>query len=273
MVESSPLISVVVAVYNGKSTLQECIDSFIRQTYPNKELMVIDGASKDGTVEVIHANQHHFSYWLSEPDRGIYNAWNKALPHAQGDWISFLGADDFFWNDQVLSNWAEQLAHVPQSVRVAYSRIMMLDNQGKPLYQAGMPWDKIKNRFKHTMCIPHPGVMHRRELFSQHGRFDESFRIAADYELLLRELLAGEARFVPEVISVGMRQGGISSVAGNLWLGLSEIRRAQAMHGLIPPWSVRLGAYCSVLLRLMLVKTLGEDHTVRLINWSKRVRQ
>lgn len=270
MNNSTPLISVIVAVYNGKATLQHCIDSFVRQSYQNKELILIDGGSKDGTVELLAANRDHFAYCLSEPDRGIYNAWNKALPQVKGDWVCFLGVDDYFWKDDVLAAMAERLQALPEAVRVAYGRIMMLDADGHPLYELGQPWQDIKARFKHSMCIPHPGVMHRRSLFDDHGRFDESFRIAADYELLLRELPMADAAFVPDVITVGMRQGGISSVTGNLWLALSEIRRAQGMHGHTPPCWRRLASVVSVWLRLVLVKCLGEDKTRKLINWGKR---
>ncbi|MEQ1667696.1 MAG: glycosyltransferase [Sulfuriferula sp.] len=92
---STPLISIIIAVYNGKATLQQCIDSVVQQTYSNKELIIIDGGSKDGTVELLEENRNKFSYWESEPDRGIYNAWNKGLTQAKGEWICFLGADCF----------------------------------------------------------------------------------------------------------------------------------------------------------------------------------
>ena len=90
-----PLISIVVSVFNGADTLQQCIDSVTDQTYPAVELIVIDGGSTDGTREILLRNASKLAYWVSEPDRGIYHAWNKALVHAQGDWISFLGADDY----------------------------------------------------------------------------------------------------------------------------------------------------------------------------------
>ncbi|MGZ8195151.1 MAG: glycosyltransferase, partial [Methylosarcina sp.] len=81
-----PLISIVVAVYNGREVLQQCVDSIASQTYKNKELIVIDGGSKDGTVDLLMKNQDRIGYWLSEPDKGIYNAWNKALPKVRGEW-------------------------------------------------------------------------------------------------------------------------------------------------------------------------------------------
>ena len=89
-----PMISVIVAVYNGQATLKQCLDSVTQQTYENTELIVIDGGSTDGTVDLLRANQEKIAYWISEPDRGIYNAWNKALTQARGDWICFLRSEE-----------------------------------------------------------------------------------------------------------------------------------------------------------------------------------
>ena len=95
--QSQPLFTIIIAVFNGAKTLQQCIDSVAQQSYPNKQLIIIDGGSTDGTVELLQANDQSISYWVSEPDAGIYNAWNKGLKQANGEWICFLGADDYFY--------------------------------------------------------------------------------------------------------------------------------------------------------------------------------
>jgi glycosyltransferase involved in cell wall biosynthesis len=89
-----PLISILTVVYNGAKTLETAIRSVIEQTYPNLEYIVIDGASTDSTVELIERYAHQIDYWVSEPDAGIYDAMNKALAAARGDWVLFVGADD-----------------------------------------------------------------------------------------------------------------------------------------------------------------------------------
>lgn len=89
--DSKPVTSVIVAVYNGAKTLQRCIDSVSNQTYPQKELIIIDGGSADGTVDILRVNNDKIAYWKFKPDRGIYHAWNKALDHVQGAWIYFWG--------------------------------------------------------------------------------------------------------------------------------------------------------------------------------------
>lgn len=267
----NPLLTIIVAVFNGRATLQQCIDSVAQQTYTNKELIIIDGGSRDGTVDLLEANRERISYWISEPDKGIYNAWNKGLSQAKGEWICFLGADDYFWDAQVLEQMTEQLIKLPASIRVAYGQIMLLNNDGKRLYPIGEPWEKIKDRFKQVMCIPHQGVMHRRSLFEQHGQFDESYRIAGDYELLLRELKTGGAVFIHNLIVAGMRQGGISNVPANALVTMQEFRSAQRMHGQRFPGWIWIAAMARVYLRLLLWRLLGERATRSALDIYRRM--
>jgi glycosyltransferase involved in cell wall biosynthesis len=255
---ASPKISVIIAVFNGEKTLQQCLDSVVTQSYLNVELIVIDGGSTDGTVDLLQENQASISYWISEPDRGIYNAWNKALAKATGEWICFLGADDFLWDEKVLERMDTALKGIPADIRIAYGQIMLLNQDGQSLFSIGDRWEKVKKRFKRVMCIPHPGLMHRRSLFQVHGQFDESFQIAGDYELLLRELKSAKAVFVPGLILTGMRQGGISSNPKSAIKSLFEMRRAQRMHGQkIPGW-IWLAAVSRVYFRLFLWHIIGE---------------
>lgn len=266
-----PKISVIIAVFNGAKTLQQCLDSVAKQSYSNIELIIIDGGSTDGTVKLIEENQAKISYWISEPDRGIYNAWNKALRQATGEWICFIGADDFLWDKKVLEQMTISLKELPLSVRVAYGQIMLLSQGGQSLYPIGDPWEKVRKRFKKVMCIPHPGLMHRHSLFQIHGGFDESFRIAGDYELLLRELKSADAVFIPDLILTGMRQGGISSDPKGAIKSLFEARRAQRIHGQKLPGWIWLAAVSRVYLRLFLWQILGERATRKLLDLGRRL--
>ena len=254
----SPLISIIVATHNSKTTLQQCIDSVAQQTHPLKELIVIDGGSRDGTVELLESNNQKISYWISEPDRGIYHAWNKALPCVRGEWICFLGADDFFWDVNVLVRIAEQLRVLSPSIRVVYGQNMLVNEKGENLYPMGESWDTVKVRFWTGMCLPHPGMMHHRSLFVEYGPFNESFRIAGDYEMLLRELKHANALFIPNLIIAGVRQGGISSRPNAALSVLSESRRAQKMHGQRFPSLLWLQSVLKVYLRLLLWHLCGE---------------
>lgn len=270
--DTMPMLTVIVAVFNGKVTLQKCIDSVAQQTYPNKELIIIDGGSNDGTVAMLEENRDRFSYWISEPDRGIYNAWNKGLAQAKGEWICFLGADDYFWDDTVLERMAIKLALLPENILVAYGQIMLIGTGGEAPRPKGEPWEQNKEFFKQYMCIPHVGTMHRRSLFELHGKFDESFQIAGDYELLLRELNTGDAAFFPDIITAGQRLGGISTHRENYLPTLLETWRAQRMHGRYLPGKYVLKEMTNEYLRLLLWKVLGEQMARKLLDLRRRIK-
>ncbi|MFA6901882.1 MAG: glycosyltransferase family 2 protein [Gallionellaceae bacterium] len=270
---SLPLISIIVAVYNGAKTLQQCIDSVSHQTYLSKELIIVDGGSLDGTVKLLGGNNDQISYWISEPDKGIYNAWNKGLLQAKGDWICFLGADDYFWDEKVLEHMVDSLQKLPSEIRVAYGQVMLVDANRKNLHAIGKPWGKIKERFKKIMCIPHPGSMHHKSLFQEFGQYDESFRIAADYELLLRELKTKDAFYFPDLITVGMMQGGISSDPENSLSSLREIRRAQIINGIYMPSWVWLLAIARVYVRLLMWRVLGESWAKKALDLYRHIGQ
>ena len=269
--DSMPVITVILSVYNGVETLQQCIDSVYNQSYERKELIVIDGGSTDGSAELIKANSGALAYWVSEPDRGIYSAWNKGLAKATGDWVCFIGSDDFLWGHDVLQRLAWSLSHTPADINVAYGQIMLLNQSGDELFRMGVPWAQVKTRFKQLMSLPHPAVMHRKSLFAQHGKFDESYRIAGDYEMLLRELAANDALFIPDIVVTGMRQGGISSNPGNNVRALKEVRAAQRKNGLQSSgWFWQL-AMARAYIGLSLSKVLGVKTTRLMLNAVRRV--
>ena len=254
---SAPLISVVIAVFNGAETIQRCIDSVSVQTYVPKELIVIDGGSTDGTLEILRRNESKLAYWESEADRGIYHAWNKGLNHARGDWICFLGSDDQFWAPDVLDRMAPILVRAYPPVRVVYGEALRVNRMGQEGLRVGEDWGSAKKSFQQVMNIPHPGLMHHRSLFEEHGGFDESFRIAGDYELLLRELRHNDALFVPGLVVAGVQHGGVSATPHGRLVSLMESRRAQRKLGIARPGRVWLVAYAKALIRLWLWRALG----------------
>jgi len=216
MPEESPLITIVIAVLNDRDILERCIKSIASQTYHSKELIIIDGGSTDGSVDLINRYMKHITYWESKPDRGIYHAWNKALTHAQGEWICFHGADDYFWAEHVLSELSPYLVDaLSKEIRLVYGQVAKIDAQGNIIKIIGKPWQKIRWLMPHGMPLhlPHPGMMHHRSLFECHGLFDETFMIAGDYEFLLRELKDGSALFVEGLRTVCSQIGGIADVS------------------------------------------------------------
>jgi len=224
-------ISIVVAVLNGMKTIERCLQSIFHQTYSNTELIIMDGNSMDGTQDVLISHSDKITYWESAPDNGIYHAWNKALTHVTGEWICFLGADDCFWNKHVLTDLYPYLEQAALSgIRVVYGQSARVDRHGNVVKIHGKPWEKIAWIMRHGMTLQHTGLMHHRSLFDQHGLFDSTFRIAGDYEFLLRELKNGQALYVDGIRTVACQVGGTAD-SSNI-LHHKEVFRARKMNGL-----------------------------------------
>lgn len=257
----SPTISIIIAVFNGAETLTRCLDSIVCQTYPNKEVIVMDGGSTDGTVALLQARTGEIAYWETQPDRGIYHAWNKALTHATGDWICFLGADDFFWDRDALASLAAHLPPSGSAVRVVYGQTAVLAPSGAIVRREGRLWAQSRAGLAWTLTLPHPGLLHHRSLFDDHGTFDETLRIVGDYELLLRELrpsgASGEALFVP-VVTVGFGHGGVSHSPRAMAAMLAEISRVRARHNL-PRWALPSKVRLKMLLCAWIYRVAGDS--------------
>jgi glycosyltransferase involved in cell wall biosynthesis len=230
----APLISILIATRNAADGLPRCLDSIRRQSFRGFEVVVMDGASTDATVDILKASGDVVTAWRSEPDQGIYSAWNKALALARGEWLCVLGADDWLWDENALERLAPQLRAALPGHRVVYSRVRQIDARGRVAAEIGEPWEQARERFRSYVCLPHPGLMHHRSLFEAHGRFDESFQMAGDYEFLLRELKSRDALYV-SAVTAGMDLGG-KTTSPEYFLQLHrEAGRALAMHGLAPP--------------------------------------
>lgn len=236
MSSPQPLLCVVISTLNAQRHLQECLDSIYAQDNPAWEIIIIDGGSHDGTVDIIRQNASHLTYWLSEPDKGVYDAWNKALPHIRAPWVIFLGADDGLWSPHTLSTIAPTLTDPALGSRIVYGRVAFTDEQGNVTRWSGSPWQKISGRFKREMCIAHQGVFQHRALFAG-GGFDTGFRYAGDYEFLLRAT-ACQAPYFCDVPIARWRQGGLTSNMGNGRRVMKEFRRARAKNGIYGghPW-------------------------------------
>jgi glycosyltransferase involved in cell wall biosynthesis len=266
-----PKITVIVAVYNAKNTLKQCIDSILNQSYSNTELIIIDGGSTDGSVDILKQNNQKIDYWISEPDKGIYNAWNKAIPRLTGDWVCFLGADDYFFNQEVLSIMVHYLDNLSENIGVVYSRIMLIGIDGETLFSIGDTWEKARRSYPYTMPIPHPGALHRASLFKEYGLFNEAFKIAGDYEFLLRVFKNKEALYIPDLLSVGMRQGGISSNPYNSLDQLKEVRSAQQSNGVSGVSIYWILAVVRVYIRLIIWRLLGEATSRKLLDIGRKI--
>lgn len=219
--EDRPLVTVVTAVFNGQPYLEGCIESVLRQNYPNIEHIVLDGGSSDGTLEVLRQYDDRIALWKSEPDKGVYDAWNKAIAQASGEWICFLGVDDELLPGAVSAYLALAVKH-PEAEYLS-SRVRWVHDSG---YERtyGRPW--AWPEFSRWMCVAHVGSMHRRALYDRLGAYDTSYRSAADYELLLRARDQLNAAYMP-MTTVVMRAGGVSDDTA----ALAEATRAKIATG------------------------------------------
>lgn len=268
---TGPLISIIVAVRNGADTLARCLESIARQSYRRIDLVIVDGGSTDTTPAIIEQYRALVGARVSEPDHGVYDAWNKGLRLARGDWICFLGADDYLWDERVLETMAQALSAAPAGIRVVYGSMIAVSAAGEVLLVSGEPWPSLKSSFADLPLLPHPGMMHRRSLFEAHGVFDTSFRIAGDYELLLREFKSGDAVFVPGLKVAGLQVGGMSSTRRGMRLALMEVRRAQRMHGIARPGRRWLLAFARMLAREALFTLLGERLARKTLDGVRRL--
>lgn len=224
---NKPLIAIITATYNAAEYLPSLARSIREQTYNNVEWIVVDGASKDGTLEVIRQNEDVIDRWISEPDRGIYDAWNKGLGLASGEWICFLGADDRLLPDAIESMVNCALG-APQSLEFVSGRVQLFQD-GKAGRTIGRAWNWPE--FRQYMCVAHTGAMHRVSYFKQYGEFDTSYRISGDYEILLRAGSNLRAGFVDKILTHAVL-GGVSNRDKTVF---RENLSAKLLHGACTP--------------------------------------
>lgn len=204
-------ISVITAVHNNRETISTALDSTLGQSGVDIELVVIDGGSTDGTLEVLRSYADRLHVLVSEPDRGIYEALNKGIRCASGDVVGFLHSDDLFADPGVLSRVAA--AFDDPGVGAVYGDLVYVGKENPD--QVVRYWRSrvfSRRRLGWGWMPPHPTLYMRRHVYEQHGLFDTSFRIAADYDFILRALGADRVvvRYIPKVL-VKMRVGGVSN--------------------------------------------------------------
>ena len=202
-------ISIITITYNSAATLQHALDSVLSQTYPDIEHVLVDGASRDGTRELIekYAREHANVRWVSEKDGGIYNAINKGIRMATGDIIGFLHSDDQLYSADSIEQVAE--AFESSHVDVVYGDLQYC--KGGRVVRRWKSNAFSPRSLKFGWMPPHPTVYVRREVYQQVGEYDEWFSIAADYDMMLRIFKTGyKTHYIPSVL-VSMETGGASN--------------------------------------------------------------
>lgn len=256
-------ISVITAVRNGAATLPVLMESLCAQTWPQVEWVVQDACSTDGTCDLIQAwNTRLPSLALvSESDGGIYDAWNRAVSRAQGEWLLFVGADDQLCAPDALAQVASVLKDVPLETQYLATGLIFVLPDGSAI-EAQLPVGDPVARLPVEMPLPHPSLFHRRSLFAAQ-RFDPALRIAGDYDFLARTLTRTNWRMAP-VCTTKMCVGGVSGSLGTLFSSECEMLRCSRRAF---PQAARHKLYARILRSLLVraVLRVGGESPARML--------
>lgn len=219
-------ISIITVCLNSEKTIEQTIQSVIRQEYDDLEYIVVDGQSKDKTLEIVETYADDISIIISEPDKGIYDAMNKGIALATGDIIGIINSDD--WYEQ--GTFKEvQKCFQESGAEVVYGSLNMICED--KVIERWVPSDIEKIRYE--MEIPHPTVFIKKYVYERYGAFCLEYKVAADYELILR-LYTNSVRFVClDRVLANYRHGGISEQQGRKCLG-ETLRIAQRYLTTVP---------------------------------------
>jgi len=253
-------VSIVTVTLNNRAFIGEAMQSVFAQSYPNIEYVVIDGGSTDGTADIVRAHQERLAAWVSEPDRGIADAFNKGLSKTTGDYVLFLNSDDKFAS----SNSVDLLVQI--ALRSGLPDIVcgacdLVDRESGQLVR------HLRIRMTRLGLLvgrisPHPAMLTSRSYFAKFGVFDPSLVIAMDLDLMLRGALQSRVAYVPDVITV-MRSGGLS--LRHRALVVEEVLRTLRKNGLVRgrPGEYFIRAYFSA-------RGILGPHLRRLRKWIRR---
>lgn len=224
-------ISIITVCYNSASTIEKTIESVAKQTYKNIEYIVVDGHSKDNTIAVIKTHETVISKWVSEPDKGLYDAMNKGVEMATGDLIGILNSDDTFYNNTVLEEVIQ--FHTNNRLDASVGNIVQQKENGKIVRKySSQNWhpEKLKIGF----MPPHPSIFFKKELFNQFGDYSLGFKICADYELITRFFLKNNITWkYLGITTTAMLVGGLSSSGYKSYKLISrEIKKALELNNI-----------------------------------------
>jgi glycosyltransferase involved in cell wall biosynthesis len=227
-------VSIITICYNSQATIEETIQSVLNQDYPDLEYIIIDGASKDNTLQIIDHYRESISTVISEKDKGIYDAMNKGIQHASGEVIGILNSDDTFADNHVVSDLIQQLA----SADAVYADLNYVHPVSKKVVRHWKSGNYSPGKFLLGWMPPHPTFFVRKEVYSKYGGFIIDHGSAADYEIMLRFIHKYNItlNYLPRVVTL-MKTGGASNVTWKQrWKANQQDRQAWIKNNLKPKW-------------------------------------
>lgn len=225
-------ISIITPVFNNKDFIEECIKSVESQSYLDMEHIIIDGGSTDGTLEILKKYKDKIKV-VSEKDRGSYDAMNKGINLAEGDIIGILNSDDIYFNKKVLKKVAD--CFIDKNIGACYGDLIFVKkNNLNKLVRYWKAGEYIESKLNYGWMPPHPTFFVRKSIYDKYGVFNLNFKLASDYELILRLLKIHKIKikYIPEIL-VKMRTGGRGSK--NLLLRMHERMKAWKINKLKLP--------------------------------------
>lgn len=230
-------VSIITVVLNNQDFLQEAIESVLHQSYQNIEYIIVDGGSKDGSLNIIQQYGNQITKIISEPDNGIYDAMNKGLALATGEVIGFLNADDFYAHKQVIEHVVQRFS--TNHCEVVYADLNYVSRTDKnKIIRKWRSGNYYAQAFEKGWMPPHPTFFATQSAYQKWGGYVQELNQSADYELMLRFLYLHQAKcfYLPEVL-VHMRVGGQSnrSFKNRLMANIQD-RKAWKINQLRPKW-------------------------------------
>ena len=225
---NKPLISIITVCYNSEKTIRDTIESVLNQTYKNIEYIIVDGESKDGTVEIIKSYEGKFKLkkidykFIYEKDKGIYDAINKGLKFASGEIIGIINSDDWYAEGivvNIVNNFNKN-----KEIDILHGNIVKVSAEKKIL---GIMYPKKLLRLKEGMYINHPSCFVKKEYYEKYGGYDDKYKLASDYKFVLEAYLKHKANFfyLNEIFSY-MREEGTTNYNLKLsWKEVHDIRK------------------------------------------------
>lgn len=224
-------ISIITVCYNSSKTIENTIKSVQNQNYPDIEYIIIDGASIDGTVDIIRKYENIIDKWVSEPDRGLYDAINKGISRATGLYVGILNSDDVFFENNTVEKIADFLK--ANAELDAVTGDIVQHRNGKIIRKySSAKW--LPHKLKIGFMPPHPSIFMRTALFEKFGNYSTDYKIGADYELIIRYFLKNKIKYkYSGITTTSMTVGGVSSSGINSYNIITrEIKKAFVQNGI-----------------------------------------
>ena len=202
-------VTIITVSYNSEKYIERCIKSVLNQDYKNVEYIIIDGNSTDNTIDIINKFRSSISVFISEPDNGLYEAMNKGINLASGDLIGILNSDDFFFNNETITNVVN--FHDLNNIDASVGNILQCNSSNKIIRRySSKNWKPIF--LKYGFMPPHPAIFIKNEIYKKFNKYDINLKISADYDLITRFFLLNKIKWkYSNLTTTVMQSGGLSS--------------------------------------------------------------